>query len=130
MHVDLFLGEVALVAFVVHFAERAEVESSSRDDGADPEFDEGRMFGVDTEIAPPDIGNACEDVVALVLGEAVEASGKGERTMAAARRVARRIQKRRGVMEHLPGDGVSPAEAAGWGRALLAITSGIEPCGP
>ena len=74
---DVAVGEGALAGLVVDFAERAEVETQSGDDRANPEFDERRMFRVNAEVGALDVGDAGDDVVALIEDEAIEAFGDG-----------------------------------------------------
>jgi hypothetical protein len=61
----------------VDFAEGAEVETQSGDYRANPEFDERRMFRVNAEVGALDVGDAGDEVVALIEGEAIEAGGDG-----------------------------------------------------
>ena len=69
--IDIFLGKITFVGFVMHLAKRAEMKSRGRDDGADPELHQWRVFGIDAEISSFHIRNAGQDVVALILRETV-----------------------------------------------------------
>jgi hypothetical protein len=53
------------------------MKAGGRDDGAYPNFDEWGMLRVNAEVSPLDIGDSRYDMVALILGPTVEASGNG-----------------------------------------------------
>ena len=71
------LGENSLIGFIAENAERAQVETSCGDDAADPEFDEGRLLGIDAEVVVPDVRDSRGNVVGLVDGKSIQAGGDG-----------------------------------------------------
>jgi hypothetical protein len=73
----VLVNEVTFVSLVVKWTERTEVKAGGRDDGAYPNFDEWGMLRVNAEVSPLDIGDSSYDMVALILGPTVEASGNG-----------------------------------------------------
>jgi hypothetical protein len=53
------------------------MKASGGDNGAYPHFDEWGMLWVNAEVSTLDVGDSSYDMVALILGPTVEASGNG-----------------------------------------------------
>jgi hypothetical protein len=73
----VLVNEVTFVCLVVKWTERTEMKASGVYDGAYPHFDEWGMLWVNAEVSTLDVGDSSYDMVALILGPTVEASGNG-----------------------------------------------------
>ena len=57
----------------MNLPEGTDAEAHAGDDDANPQFDQPRMLGVDTEVVALNVGDARDDVVVLVERKTVQA---------------------------------------------------------